>query len=188
MNDDPGSSTGACRPFELDILQQSDGWDSAIPGLEPLAEAAVAATLAAAGAEPMPALELSLCLADDAFLQELNARYRGKDRPTNVLSFSQLEGVGGPTGGAGAPRPLGDVALSLDSLRREAQEQGKSLRDHFAHLLVHGTLHLLGYDHETPGEAETMEALERRILSGLGVADPYAGPGERGFLTAEDAR
>jgi probable rRNA maturation factor len=95
-------------------------------------------------------------------LQELNLRYRGRDKPTNVLSFE-----------AGAADRLGDIALSLQTLKAEAQQQGKTLEAHFQHLVVHGTLHLLGFDHEKPGAARRMENLEREILAGLGVDDPY---------------
>jgi probable rRNA maturation factor len=95
--------------------------------------------------------------------QALNARFRGKDAATNVLSF--------PAPGADAG--LGDVALALGVCEREAAEQGKTLADHLTHLTAHGVLHLLGYDHESDAEAEAMEARERAILAGLGVADPY---------------
>lgn len=107
---------------------------------------------------------VSLLLAGDARLQELNRDWRGKDKPTNVLSF---------------PAPdlpmshLGDVAMSFDTCAREAKEQGKELRAHVFHLFVHGVLHLLGYDHETGPQADEMEGLESRILLGLGQADPW---------------
>ena len=109
----------------------------------------------------------------DASQRDLNRQFRGLDRPTNVLSFpaeddfAPLEGVAAP------PRLLGDLALALETCSREAEEQGKSLADHVAHLTVHGLLHLLGYDHQTDAEAERMEGRERRILEGLEIADPY---------------
>ena len=106
--------------------------------------------------------EVRYALADDACLRELNRDFRGKDKPTNVLAF--------PDGSAGA---LGDVALAYDTCAAEARAQGKDLGAHLAHLVVHGFLHLLGHDHGEPQEAERMEAMERAILAGLGVGDPY---------------
>ena len=100
----------------------------------------------------------------------INAEWRGKDKPTNVLSFPAPRDIPIP---AGESRPLGDIVLAYGVIAREAEEQGKTLRAHVAHLMVHGTLHLLGYDHETDVEAEEMEALETSILKGLGITDPY---------------
>ncbi|MDH4071734.1 MAG: rRNA maturation RNase YbeY [Gammaproteobacteria bacterium] len=113
--------------------------------------------------------ELSVRFVDEDESRRLNAGYRGKDRATNVLSFP-ADAVGLPPGAA---RPLGDLVVCGPVVEREAAEQGKAVADHWAHLLVHGTLHLLGYDHETDGDAAEMEALERRILASGGVADPY---------------
>lgn len=115
-------------------------------------------------------LEVACVLTDDREVQSLNARFRGKDKPTNVLSFgADPEGPHTP----GTPRVLGDVIISLDTLIREAEEQGKTLRDHAAHMLVHGTLHLLGLDHEKDDEAELMEKMEIEMLAALGVSNPY---------------
>jgi probable rRNA maturation factor len=109
------------------------------------------------------AAEMTVVLADDAFIRELNRDFRGKNKPTNVLSF--------PDGAAGY---LGDMVLALEVTQREAEAQGKSFANHVRHLLVHGTLHLLGFDHETgQADAEAMEALEIKILAGLGVSNPY---------------
>jgi len=105
--------------------------------------------------------ELSIVLADDAFVRELNKSFRGKDKPTNVLSFPNDE------------EPLGDVILAYDTVAREAEEQKKSFKHHAAHLIVHGILHLQGHDHEEEEAAEKMERKEARILRGLGIADPY---------------
>ena len=106
---------------------------------------------------------VAVALADDQAVRKLNAAHRGKDTPTNVLSYPSAErGF------------LGDVVLARQTVQREARSQRKRLADHVAHLVVHGTLHLLGYDHETgEDDAERMEAMERRILSRLGVSDPY---------------
>jgi probable rRNA maturation factor len=108
---------------------------------------------------------VTILLADDATVQDLNARFRGKDAPTNVLSF--------PAPATAAPH-LGDIALAYGVCSREAQAQGKPLAHHLMHLTAHGVLHLLGYDHQSDADAEAMEALERKILAGLGVPDPYA--------------
>jgi len=107
---------------------------------------------------------LTVLLAGDDRLRELNRRFRGKDHPTNVLSFPALENGSGY---------LGDVALALGVAAREARTAEKRLVDHAVHLTVHGVLHLLGYDHRKPGEARTMERLEIAILHELGVANPY---------------
>jgi probable rRNA maturation factor len=159
--------SGARRSVELDISVAAPAWGRAVGDISALAERAIAAALARA--EVSGALEVSLLLTDDAEQQELNRDHRGKDSPTNVLSFPA--GFVPPAG----PRPLGDISLALETVIREAEEQDKSVADHLSHLLVHGTLHLLGYDHGDDVEAEEMEALEREILAGLGVADPYAG-------------
>ena len=108
-------------------------------------------------------VELGITLADDETVRVLNRDHRGQDKPTNVLSYP-----------SGERDFLGDMVLARQTVWREAREQRKSAADHFTHLVVHGTLHLLGYDHETgEADAERMEALERRILAKLGIADPY---------------
>jgi probable rRNA maturation factor len=146
-------------PVEIVILHAP--WRRSLKDAAQLARQAARAALAGAG-HKSEIRAIAIALGDDALLQELNRRYRGKDKPTNVLSFE-----------AGTPDRLGDIALSLPILKAEAKDQGKTLKAHFRHLVVHGTLHLLGFDHEKPRLAERMEALERRILAGLGVADPY---------------
>jgi probable rRNA maturation factor len=118
--------------------------------------------------------ELAVTLSDDATLRRLNARYRGKDKPTNVLSFGSPADWRGAAGGR--PRLLGDVVLARQTVFREARAQGKTPADHACHLVVHGVLHLLGYDHGDRAAAARMEALETDVLAGLGVADPYAAP------------
>jgi probable rRNA maturation factor len=106
---------------------------------------------------------LTIALADDRRVRALNARDRKKDKATNVLSYP-----------SGDREFLGDVVLARQTVWREARSQGKTAADHVSHLVVHGTLHLMGYDHETSeADAERMEALERRILAKLGIADPY---------------
>jgi len=156
-------------PVEIDLADPSPHWRAALPEPERVCERAARAALAAAGAAPGPA-ELSIVLADDALLRQLNREWRGKDAPTNVLSFAAGDANPAPPG---APRLLGDVVLAFETVAAEAQAQQKPLADHLAHLVVHGVLHLLGFDHEIAAEAERMEALETRILAGLGIADPY---------------
>jgi probable rRNA maturation factor len=123
-----------------------------------------------AGARPKVtgAAEISIVLTDDAEQRELNRDWRGKDAPTNVLSFPQIEPFAPVIG------ILGDIVLAHETLAREAAEQDKPLADHFTHLVVHGFLHILGYDHLSEEEALVMEGLETQILAGLGIADPYA--------------
>ena len=108
--------------------------------------------------------DVVILLTDDPNIRELNRNHRGKDRPTNVLSF--------PAAPSAAPH-LGDLALAYETCAREAAEQGKSLEHHLQHLVAHGVLHLLGWDHMTEAEAEAMEGRERLILAGLGAPDPY---------------
>jgi probable rRNA maturation factor len=120
-------------------------------------------------------LTASLLFADDAEVQTLNREWRAKDKPTNVLSFPMLErGALIALAPDGPPEFLGDIALAVETCTREAAEKGLSLEDHAAHLIVHGLLHLAGYDHETsPEDAAVMEALEIKALALMGIADPY---------------
>ncbi|GJD74551.1 rRNA maturation RNase YbeY [Methylobacterium goesingense] len=156
---------------EIDVAIDDPRWEGVAPDLEAFVIRAVEAGLAVAPDSPRGALEVSVLLADDATVQDLNRTWRGKDKPTNVLSFPAAEQPLQP----GMARPLGDVVLAYDTMLRESAEQSKPLSDHLAHLLVHGTLHLLGQDHETgDAEADAMEALEIEALRTLGVPDPYA--------------
>ena len=197
MSEDPGSTT-----LEIEVIARDPRWREAEPQADGLARRAAAAVLrrqdAAAGlAGPV---EANIVLADDALVRSLNRTYRQQDRATNVLSFPN----GGPdptdSGPHGngthlvgpnfsgpnllgpnllgpnllGPNLLGDVVLARETVVNEAQDQGKSVAAHLSHLVVHGVLHLLGFDHERASDAERMEALEVSILSDLGIADPYA--------------
>lgn len=169
----------ALTPFDTDLSVEIeiDGpdWARALPDLEGTVRRALSAALAAAvaadGPVPLPA-EVSVLLTDDARQRGLNAAYRGKDASTNVLSFPGFDPDDPLPPGMAAT--LGDISVAFETTTREAEAQGLPFRDHFTHLLVHGLLHLLGYDHEDENEAETMEALEVEILAGFGIADPYA--------------
>ncbi|HZF43202.1 MAG TPA: rRNA maturation RNase YbeY [Sphingomonadaceae bacterium] len=124
--------------------------------------------------EDSPAtFEVSVRFTDDAEVRTLNASYRGKDKPTNVLSFSMMSAdeLASPPAHGGL---LGDIVLAFETCLAEAEEKGVSVADHASHLLVHGTLHLFGHDHDEDGRAETMEGIERRALHHIGIADPYA--------------
>jgi probable rRNA maturation factor len=117
--------------------------------------------------------ELAVMLTDDSGIRTLNSNWRGIDKPTNVLSFPALQPASGHEPDD-APRMLGDIAIAYETTRREADDEQKPFSHHLGHLAVHGFLHLVGYDHETDGEAEVMESLEREILATLGIPDPYA--------------
>ena len=133
-----------------------------------------------------PLVELSVKLSDDAEVQGLNASFRGKDKPTNVLSFPMIqpdliEAISNTDDGEVL---LGDIILAHETCAREAQERGVSLESHTTHLIIHGTLHLIGHDHENDADAEAMEVLEIRALETLGIADPYGDrePGSTGAI------
>ena len=151
----------------VEVEVEDPAWTAALPQAEMLARGAALAALDSEGAAHEG---VTILLTDDETVRDLNARFRGRDAPTNVLSFP-------------APRNpefhLGDLALAFGVCAREAAEQAKPLGHHLQHLTVHGVLHLLGYDHIGDDEAEAMEGLERAVLAGLGIPDPYAaGEGE----------
>ncbi len=164
---------------EIALAMPCGHWLEALPAVEDLCQRVVLAALAGSiDALPEGSLEqveISLVLADDAMVQGLNRQYRGQDKPTNVLSFAALDGEEDEPLADG-PLLLGDVVLAFETARREAVAEDKPLADHLSHLLVHGVLHLLGYDHLADDEAEEMESRERAILADLGIADPYAAP------------
>jgi probable rRNA maturation factor len=136
---------------------------TALEDAERVAQSCVAAAL---GQDPR---SVHVLFTSDAAVRSLNRSFRGKDKPTNVLSFPSPAMPLPP----GEVAHLGDIALAFETVASEAREQGKPLLNHASHLIVHGTLHLLGCDHETDTEAEAMEARERTILAGLGIPDPY---------------
>lgn len=170
--------TGTMEPL-VDTLIEDARWEAF--GLADLAETASRAALVGVGL-PADGFEISLLGCSDARIAVLNADFRGKPQPTNVLSWPSDERGAERDGGApdrpapghpGMPEELGDIAIAWETCEREAVEQGKPMRDHVTHLLVHGTLHLLGYDHVRPADAALMEGAEVRILAGMGLANPY---------------
>ena len=176
----PGVSSGRKRdsrpmpPFALpitEVLVVAECWQTE-PGAEAVIHRAVAAAAERVDAGTGEA-ELAVMLTDDAGIRTLNSNWRGIDKPTNVLSFPALQPTG-PTGPDDAPRMLGDIAIAYETTRREADDEQKPFDHHLSHLAVHGFLHLIGYDHENDGDAETMEALETEILAQLGIPDPHA--------------
>ena len=161
----------------IDVASLCATWEEVCPAAEDLARAAARLALSRgkAGTSIMrgTAIELAISLADDAVQQRLNRDWRGVDQPTNVLAFPAWN-PDTPIP-PGAPVLLGDVVLAFETAARESDEQGKPLSDHLSHLVVHGVLHLLGYDHATEAEAVAMESLEASILASLGVPNPYRG-------------
>lgn len=154
---------------DIDIAIETDGWPDEAR-LRSLVGDAIAKTAELHGLRWQDGAELSLLFTDDGAMREINGRWRGKPKPTNVLSFPGEERVPGDV----ASMMIGDLVFARQTLEREAAEQGKSFEDHLVHLAVHGFLHLFGYDHESDAEAQTMEAAEIRVLEALGIADPYA--------------
>ena len=170
MADGGPSRSGETFSLDIDILRHSDIWDRTGVSDEALAYAAQAA-FAASPPTRRGAYEVTLVMTDDDEMRELNSTWRGKDSATNVLSFPAGEPLGGMNG---EPSPLGDIVLAGETVVEEARLKEIPVSDHASHHVVHGMLHLLGFDHESEAEAERMEALETRILTGLGIADPYA--------------
>ncbi|UHD46791.1 rRNA maturation RNase YbeY [Aureimonas altamirensis] len=172
MNDEPLHAAGY-PSVELILSVEDADWNTILPDAARLAAEAAGAALSGTGMEPGLATEVGVTLADDEALRALNGQWRGKDKPTNILSFPIVQLTPGKVPGAMA----GDLVLARQTLQREALRDGKPLADHFRHLVVHGMLHLLGYDHEDAEEAEQMERLEVLVLSTLAIADPYADSG-----------
>ena len=156
------------RAPTIDVIVESPLWDAA-----PQSGEAVSRALSEAAHELGADFDrrvVAILLTDDAAIRRLNAQWRDLDKPTNVLSFPPAASCAIDQEGA---RSLGDIAIAYETTAREAQSEDKRFTDHLAHLAVHGFLHLMGYDHESDGQAEQMERLERVILARLGISDPY---------------
>lgn len=158
----------------VDIVIEDDRWVAF--GFEPLAERVLVAALADLG---FSGVSCVLMACDDARIAALNADFRGKPQPTNVLSWPSQERAAADEGALPAApdlheAELGDIAIAFDTCAAEARAAGKPMANHVSHLLVHGLLHLLGYDHIRDGDAALMEAVEVRILAQLGLDDPYS--------------
>ncbi len=161
------------QKLDIQIAVEDDGWPSE-EKLEAMSARVLtsAAEFVAAEGQPFPPMptEVSLVFTSDAEIRTINAEWRKQDKPTNVLSFPAY-----PIEPGDKPGPmLGDIIIARETVEREAVDLGKSFDDHLTHLMVHGFLHLFGYDHIEDDEAEEMEGLETRILAGLGLSDPYA--------------
>ncbi len=168
---EPESGSGAVA---IEVIAESPEWKTTLPRAERVCGQAAAAAFGAVQPNTRGA-EASVILADDARVRLLNNAYRGRDEPTDVLSFPIL----GEGGTAVSPTPnqpvlLGDIVIAFETATADAAASDIPLSDHLSHLVVHGMLHLCGYDHLTEVEANEMECLETRILAGLGVSDPYA--------------
>jgi probable rRNA maturation factor len=163
--------------MSVDTVTEDARWEAL--GLAAIAERAAHAALVRLKMDSQ-AFEIVVLGADDARIAALNADFRGKPQPTNVLSWPSEDRAAPEEGAApDLPEPeedgsLGDIALAWETCAREAEEAGKPMPDHVCHLIVHGVLHLLGYDHVRDGDAKLMEALETEILATLGIADPYS--------------
>lgn len=180
MNDagmnDPTGGEGPLGP-EFAVTVTCDTWHAAVADVEETCRRVAAAALGAGAAdwpaEDLARCEISLVLSDDAEVQRLNRDYRDQDKPTNVLTFAALDDEDAPQPDDG-PLMLGDVILAYQTTASEAAHENKTLVQHLSHLVVHGVLHLLGYDHQDDAEAEEMERLEAAVLGALGIPDPYA--------------
>lgn len=149
-------------PDGLQITVKNKKWKDVLPKYRSVCRKAISSVL------DLTTCEVSIVLADDLFVHQLNLEYRNIDKPTNVLSF--------PVPFVDVPmRPMGDIVLALETVMREAKEQKKSLEEHLTHLLIHGALHLSGYDHILDEEAKVMESLEIEKVTSLGFEDPYKG-------------
>ncbi|MEM0950031.1 MAG: rRNA maturation RNase YbeY [Pseudomonadota bacterium] len=160
----------------VDLIIEDERWTKT--GLPQIAERACTAALGFVSLDPV-FWDVALLACDDARITELNAEFRGKPKPTNVLSWPSQDRA--PTEPGGVPQQpdpdldpeLGDLAIAYETCLREAESAGRAFDHHVAHLIVHGTLHLLGYDHESEPDADRMESLEVEILASLGVENPY---------------
>ena len=150
------------KKINLLFTVNDERWNNVPFDVKAESERAVEAVFQVEGRKPVDGTEISIVLSEDEEVHTLNREYRGVDRATNVLSFETKDAM-----------MMGDIVMSLDTLKREAEAESITLQAHYTHLLVHGVLHLMGYDHIVDEEAEVMEELEVKILGTLGIANPY---------------
>ena len=169
-------------PLSIDFSVDDDRWNTLSGAIDTIERGVRIAyqnatkTIPISASPSTPAVEISVVLCDDGDIQILNRDYRGKDSPTNVLSFALMDGNDATDHMPvvdGMPHMLGDVIMAMDTIEREAQQQNKPFLSHLCHLSIHGTLHLLGYDHINDADATAMETLEIELLKQLGIKDPY---------------
>ncbi len=174
-------SPDLAEQLNIDIIIRDPKWEEAVSGVDGVCRHAAQAAFAAARAE-LSAAEAAIVLADDEFVAGLNQQYREREGATNVLSFAAADSDMPPQALPGMPAMLGDVIVAREITEREAVSAGISIEHHLRHLIVHGMLHLLGFDHMTDEEAAEMESLETAILGEMGIRDPYGqevvGPAE----------
>jgi probable rRNA maturation factor len=170
----PDSAISDRPRLSIAVSTADPNWSKISPDAAQLLRRSARRAFAAAGAAGWRGSrvghEVSFMLTDDKSMRKLNRAYRGKDKPTNVLSFCALDGAKPE---AGVPWLLGDIVLASGVISREAKQQAKKLDHHFSHMAVHGMLHLMGYDHEDDADAGIMEALEIEALAKMGIANPY---------------
>jgi len=155
--------------LKIDVLVDSDRWDEPAKARSIVRRAVAQAATQVAATASTTGTELAIVLTDDSAIRQLNRLWRGIDAATNVLSFPSKQT-------ADEPAHLGDIVLAYETIAREASAEGKPFAHHLAHLVVHGFLHLIGYDHEKDSDAEAMEQTERKILRRLNIPDPYRHP------------
>jgi probable rRNA maturation factor len=162
------------RRLRLALEIEDPRWPQALPKIAELLEKAIALALSDVD-DRSRTIEVGVRLVDDGTIQGLNRDWRGRDKPTNVLSFPL--GDPAPVDEPDFPWLIGDIVMSFDTMKAEAARDGKPLEHHVVHLALHAALHLIGHDHEDEAEAEAMEAAEIKLLAGLGIPDPYAHTG-----------
>ena len=155
--------------LSVEILVGHQGWERDVTELEALT---IQVLNRVAVELKLPDAELSVCFADDTHITQLNTQFRGKEKPTNILSFQQYDDLE-ELRAAEEPVYLGDLILAYETIKNESNEQDKSFQHHVTHLLIHGFLHLCGFDHEVEDQANEMEGFEIQILSKLGIENPY---------------
>lgn len=160
--------------INIEVNIEETKWGREIKNSEEIITKACVAALKSSGVyDYADNIEISILLTNDQSIKELNSNYRYKDKPTNVLSFPQEALVAGKYKGINKNLALGDIIFAIETIQSEAAEQNKPTEHHLTHLAIHGTLHLLGFDHENDADAEIMEALEIKILSDMGIPSPY---------------